>query len=437
MRKFSSLFSNLCLIALLALPAVFTSCSDDDEVINAPKIVSLGMSNDTIVDKGTSFTISPKLNTAAAVAYSWTVNGKEVSTENSYKFEATTAGAYEVVFKANNEAGIDQGVININVRTYFGGFYVVNEGWFGHDPGSVNYYNGKTWSYRVFKENNPGKTLGGTTTDAKMLNNRIYFVSKDSPILIESDLNTFKQESVLETTSVGKANNFCAVNEKWGVLTTSNGAYKVSLNPLGLGALLPGTTTVAHKDIIKAGNYLFIIAPAGILVYNAADATFVKTINKADTGFAQSKDGSLWAARGNTLIKINPSNLATEEITLSDKVEVNYNTTYTPSCLCASSTENAIYFVKKDGWNSKDGYKYDIATKTMTKIVSAPTGYSFYGAGLAVNPKNGYVYATFTEDGWGEHYKNNKILVANPQTATLVETIDYSGQYWFPSIIKF
>lgn len=439
MRKLNFLFSKLCLVALLALPAVLTGCSDDDnEVIGSPKIVNVGISNDTIVAKGESVKIEPILNMTEPVTYSWSQNGTEVSTESSYTFTATAAGTYEIVFKASNPVGADQTQIRINVRSYQGGFYVVNEGWFGHDPGSVCYYNGKKWDERIFLANNPEKTLGATTADGIIAYNQMYFISKVSPFLVQIDLNSFKQQGIIEDIpSLGQANSFCTISEKWGVLTTTEGAYSVSLNPLGLGNKLSQADN-SCEDIIQAGNYVFILSQNDILVYNAKNMTFVKTLKaNVQTGFVQTKDGSLWAAGGNTMVRINITTLTTEDIQLPDGVKVNYNSmAYTPSCLSPSPADNAFYFVKADGWSSKEAYKYDIAGKTITKVVTAPAGYSFYGAGLAVNPHTGNVYATFTEDGWGDHYKNNKIIVTDEKKGTS-ETIDYSGTFWFPSVLVF
>lgn len=438
MKKLDLLFSKICLATLLSLPIVFTSCSNDDEPVNAPKIANPGIATDTVVAKGSSFAIEPQLSNPSPAFYSWTMNGAEVSKEKNYTFSAATPGAYNLTFSASNEAGTDQTAYTINVRSYFGGFYVVNEGWFGHETGSVCYYGNKKWSNRLFQENNPGKTLGTTTTNGVISDNNIYFVSKDSPLLVETNLNDFKQKSAIEgATATGQGRNFCVINAQTGILTTAKGAYTVSLNPLGLGQQL-SQANAECKDITKAGKYIFIISKNSILVYNASNTTFVKVLKqKATTGFAQSKDGSLWAANGNTLIRINTTDLTTENVSLPDGVEVYYNSTYTPSCLRASTTANTLYFTKSDGQNSKNGYRYDIDTKTLTKIVSAPEGYSFYGSCLSVNPANGYVYATFIEDGWGDHSKNCKILVVDGSSTTTIETIDYSGEFWFPSVIVF
>ena len=163
-----------------------------------------------------------------------------------------------------------------------------------------------------------------------------------------------------------------------------------------------------------SGDYLFIIVDNTIKVYKSNDLSYIKDLEAANTGFARAKDGSLWAANETQLAKINIKDLTSETIDLPEGYAVNYNSfAYTPSCLCASISENALYFVKKDGWNSKDAYKYDITSGDLKKIMTAP------------------------ENGYGDHYKNNKIVIADGINETPLEIIDYSGYFWFPSKIVF
>ena len=53
-----------------------------------------------------------------------------------------------------------------------------------------------------------------------------------------------------------------------------------------------------------------------------------------------------------------------------------------------------------------------------------------------VHPKNGYVYATLIK-GYGQDALSNTIIIVNGETKETVETIDYSGSFWFPSQIVF
>ena len=173
-------------------------------------------------------------------------------------------------------------------------------------------------------------------------------------------------------------------------------------------------------------------------------------VNKIEDGLDQNaqgqnfcKDGTLWGANGNKLIKINVETLDYEEVELPNGLSVFYNQwAYTPTGLCASITENALYLVQmfEEGYSvyGKNIYKYNVETKNATLFFSAPAAdKSVYGAGVQVDPRNGDVYIIYTEDGWSTHYLNTNIYIANGVTGTQKEVIDYTGTYWFPSTIAF
>lgn len=135
-----------------------------------------------------------------------------------------------------------------------------------------------------------------------------------------------------------------------GILTTSNGAFKVNLKQLTLGEKLSGLDAVSsdNEDIYKTDKYIFISSKNTIKVYNTNDLSFKQDIAyQIKTGFAQTKDGTLWGANGNKLIKINVETLDYEEVELPNGLSVFYNQWgYTPTGLCASITENALYLVQ-------------------------------------------------------------------------------------------
>lgn len=317
-------------------------------------------------------------------------------------------------------------------------FYVVNE---GQGNGSICFYdNDGIWHNNIYQENNPGEKLGVTSTTAVFYNGKVYIVSKDNPCLVEADAATFKKTSSITKAVIddNQAYNFAVINNTTGLIATGRGAYKTAINPL------PAEGTKADKiidgfcrDIYVSGDYLFVIVDNTVKAYKSNDFSYIKDLGTANTGFAKAKDGSLWAANENQLVKINIKDLTFEIIDLPEGYTVNYNSAaYTPTCLCASISENALYFVQKDGWTPKKAYKYDIDNNLVTELVSDPNGYMFYGAGLTVNPKNGYVYATLIK-GYGQDALSNTIIIVNGETKETVETIDYSGSFWFPSQIVF
>lgn len=440
MNRMKFLFSQLCLLALLALPLVATSCSDDEDL--KVEIADLGVDDGTTIVTGQSIEFVAHMNNIQReVKYAWLINGEEVATKDSYTFKSDETGVYKVQLIVNDNNEVIEKSINITVIEPT--FYVINE---GQERGSINRYAKKNWQYDIVDG------LGQTTTVGIIHNEYMYLVSKFSPFLVKMKLSdnsivgsiTEGDDNILGAN--GQGNNFCVVNDETGVLTTSNGAFKVNLSQMTLGDKLTGMddARMDKEDIYKAGNYLFITSMNTIKVYNASDLTFKKDItHNATTGFARTIDGTLWAANGNKLIRIDTTTLSSEEVELPNDQKVFYNSfAYTPTGLSASTTENVLYFAEEvvDGWtiNGKDIYKYNTETNTVSRFFAAPDSKkSVYGAGIQVDPRNGDVYIIYTEDEWGEHYLNTNIYVADGVTGNQKDIIDYTGTYWFPSTITF
>ena len=432
------LISQLYLLALFALPFVSTSCSDDDDNSTKIEITSLGVEDGTTIVTGQIIQLEAQLsNPQGEVHYSWSTAGKEVSTQNTYTFQSDVTGTHTITLTvtANNEAQEK----SINIIVVKPPFYVINE---GQGKGSVNRYKQEQWQYNIVEG------LGVTSTVGIINSGYMYIVSKQSPFLVKMNLENNqivnKIEDGLDQNAQGQ--NFCIVNNETGILTTSNGAFKVNLKQLTLGEKLSGLYSVSsdNEDIYKTDKYIFISSKNTIKVYNTNDLSFKQDIAyQIKTGFAQTKDGTLWAANGNKLIKINVETLDYEEVELPNGLSVYYNQwAYTPTGLCASITENALYLVQifEEGSSvyGKNIYKYNVETKNATLFFSAPAAdKSVYGAGVQVDPRNGDVYTIYKEDGWSTHSLNTNIYIANGVTGTQKEVIDYTGTYWFPSTIAF
>ena len=432
------LISQLYLLALFALPFVSTSCSDDDDNSTKVEISSLGVEDGTTIVTGQIIQLEAQLsNPQGEVHYSWSTAGKEVSTQSTYTFQSDVTGTHTITLTvtANNEAQEK----SINIIVVKPPFYVINE---GQGKGSVNRYKQEQWQYNIVEG------LGVTSTVGIINNGYMYIVSKKSPFLVKMNLENNqivnKIEDGLDQNAQGQ--NFCIVNNETGILTTSNGAFKVNLKQLTLGEKLSGLDAVSsdNEDIYKTDKYIFISSKNTIKVYNTNDLSFKQDIAYLiKTGFAQTKDDTLWGANGNKLIKINVETLDYEEVELPNGLSVFYNQwAYTPTGLCASITENALYLVQmfEEGYSvyGKNIYKYNVETKNATLFFSAPAAdKSVYGAGVHCDPRNGDEDIIYTEDGWSTHYLNTNIYIANGVTGTQKEVIDYTGTYWFPSTIAF
>src|SRR5690606_14754000 len=112
--------------------------------------------------------------------YNWTVNGESIGTDSVFSFKGTERGTYNVTFKAVNSGGETSVNYQIHVfGKYENGFFIVNEGWFGHGTGNVNFfrYNTHTLEDSIFTKENPDKNLeplSSTLEFGSIYNDRFY-----------------------------------------------------------------------------------------------------------------------------------------------------------------------------------------------------------------------------------------------------------------------
>ncbi len=436
------------LLILLSLTLFTTSCEKDDN-FTAPKVANLGISADTTITLGSSLTLTPTQHSQVGTTFQWKVNNNVVSTEPNFLFKPEAEGVYVLAFEATNAAGVATKEATITVKKYYRGIIIVNEGWFGHENGSINYFNlqTNTQHLNVFKQNNPEIDLGTTTQYGTIERGNIYLISKMGQSIVVADAHSmkYKRSLTLDNNISGRA--FTTINDQYGVLTTSNGAFKLSLNPLSIVASLPGLEDVSNSKkqcgaVYSNDKYIYVISQAkGALIYNATNMELVKTIEGIEVGFAQTSDGNIWAAKKqSTLVKIDPTTLATTEYSLSASVKI-YNSwgAWNAGSLCAAHTENALYFTKAGMWGGgNEVYKYIPGKESSLEKVFAKgkEDDAFYGASIRIDPATDNIVATYTKSGWGDSFSDNRLVIFSGKTGAEIKRITYE-HYWFPSTILF
>lgn len=430
-------FKSLGYAALLSLPMLVTSCDENAEY-QSP-VINWNLPSDTILAQNDQLTMNPVILSEDPEAVClWSVDGEQVSTDKNYVFNATETGSHLIALTVTDKGGVSQKQIKVEVRKYYGGFYMINEGWYGPHNASFNYFkNGSALfaTYDNFTAAHSDITLGATGVVGSLQGKDFYILSKKEPYLTKLDAISMKQTATLnlsERASFNSASNMCFMNDGNMILTTDGGAYKVD------PATMTVTDTITTKkatDVVLKGDYLYMLVNDSINIYKSMDFSSVVTnAAKATTGFAVT-DNTVWAANGSDLLKIEGENVST--VTLPDGYGVYYDRfAYHPTSLQASKDGKSLLFVKNDGWSNKVAACYHIAENKVTDFLKSNDEFVFYGAGIQVNPKSGDVYLIYTEDGWGEHYMNNRIIVTNAEGQPK-DTLNYSGEYWFPSSIVF
>ncbi len=425
--------------AALAMPVVFTSCTEDtSDATPMPKIITMGVDAENIIQLNDTLKITPQLNTTEGVTYLWTLDGDSVAASSSYAFIAKALGNYKLNFTVANIAGLATQTIEIQVRKATGGFYVINEGSYPA-PASFNYYQDTSWIFNSFDEFSAqiDYTFGVTGTTAAMDNESMYLVTKEAPVLSKVSLQDWKAEAVIDSRDLisgGQGQSVCLIPNNKAVLTTTRGAYIVDLMQRAIVDTLTNKNTT---DAFVNGDYMYLLVSDSVNVYKTADLSLInKAVAAAKTGFTLTESGDVWAADDSTLVRFEASNpTEAEVIALPSGYTVYYNQwAYTPTGLQAAKGKNVLYFGTVNGWYANAVCAYDIDNKTVSTIYTLEGANDLlYGSGIHVNPQTGNLYLVSTPD-----YRSFVIDIVTPE-GEKQKRIVYGNEttLWYPSTIIF
>ncbi|SEW02718.1 DUF5074 domain-containing protein [Chitinophaga arvensicola] len=441
MRSISRKFQLSFIVAVFAI-AGLASCSKDNQAeIVVPQIVNPGLKNgqDTIYI-GDTRVLSPQLAEVKNPEFLWLVNGVKVSTDSTYTFTAKERGDYTISYKIISGNSLATYYYRIKVLGKFeNGFFLVNEGWFNHEPGDVNFYrNGEDSVYQyVFKRTNPGQTLGKTTQFGAIYNNKMYLVSKEGAFVV-ADAGTLKETGrINQLPATGNA--FCAVNTNTGLVSTTDGVYPVNLQTLALGSKIAGVTGEVGGMIAAEGYVLVMSQSQGIVALNKTDFSVAKVLGLADVGFTRTTDGTVWAARDNMLFAINANTLKIDTVSMPFAVYGTWGY-WNAGKLTASTSENAVFIGKTNSWGEegREVYKYAVgnAASLQTPFATIPAGREMYAAGVRYNPNNNTIVVTDVKSGYGDNYKDNALYIYDAGNGSLKKTVNFTG-FFFPAMPLF
>lgn len=339
------------------------------------------------------------------------------------------------------------------------GYFIVNEDWFGHSNGSVNFIsNAGVPTYRAYQKANEAETFGVTTTYGTIHGDQAYFVSKQGNRLVAADRYSLKKEAVL-TEIGGDGRAFVGVTSNKGYVSTSNGVSVIDLNGLKLTKTIEGLKG-EFGNMVHSGKYVFATSTGGNVVVIDAETDAKHTeLNFKATDVVKDGAGNVWFG-GAKLIKVNPETL---EIVLEQEIDgatFRSNRWAWTTCSLQTNREGTILY-----WASgKSVVSYDIASATLNKNLYTLSGsdlakydktaaanqqYEFYGAGLGVNPANNELLLLVKRNGFGDSLAYNWVVNLNnngsvKKVITLLDDnsgvpseVKDGGYYWCPSCFMF
>lgn len=333
------------------------------------------------------------------------------------------------------------------------GFWVVNEDWFGHDDGSVNYFKQNsatsyTPSYRVYRSANDGEKLGVTTQFGAVWGDNIYMMSKQGNRLVVADAKTMKKKAVL-TELGGDGRGFVGVSETKAYAGHSKGIAVFDLTSFQIAKQIDGVSGEIGMMCCASGH-VFAVSSKHLFIINAQTDELEKTFDGEYYTLTRSKDGSVWVAGKDGLTCYNPVTLESETIAYPSGASI-YGTWYawTAGGFCASTQENVLYWTTgASSWTIDKVYKYDIDAKSGSIIYEAGMSdkkqqLQIYSAGLRVDPLTDELVLTlaygYTNNNWIYKLDNTGAEIThfevNGGTADSEDV--NSGYYWFPALPVF
>lgn len=339
----------------------------------------------------------------------------------------------------------------VGTTNFTNGFFMVNEGWFGHGNGSVNFIdNNGQINYRAYSGVNNNHAFGATTSHGTIYGDKFYFVSKQAADggdtqytpggrLVVANAKTLQKIATFNTIGTADGRSFLGVNEHKGYIGTSKGIYLFDIDNLQIGGLINGTGTAQIGNMIRTSKYVFAVnQTAGIQIIDPNTDAIINTIAGSFHSIAQAKDGSIWAIQSQKLANIDPATFAVQYYNIPTSTYSGSWGAWNAGSFTASNTENTLYWMKAGNQIAKFDVTGKVFNETFITLPGQTGTYKQipYGAALRVNPANGNLVANTTESGFGAHFQKNWIHTFNA-SGTLIDTKVLNDYYWFPSVAVF
>ncbi len=339
----------------------------------------------------------------------------------------------------------------VNSTDFTKGFFIVNEDWFGHGNGSVNFIdNNGQINYRAYSNVNNNQAFGATTSHGTIYGDKFYFVSKQAADggdtqytpggrLVIANAKTLQKIAAFDKIGNADGRSFLGVDEHKGYIGTSKGIYLFDIDNLQIGSVINGTGTAQVGNMIRTSKHVFAVTQAsGIYVIDPNTNTIINTIAGSFHSIVQAKDGSIWAIQNQKLANIDPATFTVQYYNIPASTYSGSWGAWNAGSFTASNTENTLYWMKSGNQIARFDVTGKVFNETFITLPGQNGTYKQipYGAALRVNPATGNLIANTTESGYGAHFQKNWIHTFNA-SGTLIDTKVLNDYYWFPSVAVF
>ena len=338
---------------------------------------------------------------------------------------------------------------------FAGGIFLLNEGAYGSDFGSLNYLESDfgTLHYRVFSQANAGVVPGVTTQYGDIYGDRMFLLGKQASysnpasLLTVADAHTIRIEEQTALTGLA-ARALCPVSDSRLYIGTADGIYVYDTAAHRLGECIAGTATGSGLyrgqtgDMLRVGRYVFAaVQGVGVRVIDTADDTLVTTVGLPEvSGVFITGAERLFASTdkaGEPFAEIDPETFAVTAVTTTAAPVASQWASWRALPLTTAISGNRIFYVAAPQTGAIASYDFDSDTYTAGYIsLPAVDGIPMvtYGTSVSTEPQTGYVVVTAT--GGAGNYDRNAIFFADPSDGRVITpmTVAVDRGYLFPAM---
>lgn len=375
--------------------------------------------------------------------------------------------------------------------SFTNGIIFVNEDFYGHNQGSLNFYNYDygEMEYNVDAVVNPESQLGVTTQFGQLFGGKLFLVSKQANYNESTDITTGSRLAVMDavtlkqqgslmrfddsTGNVSDGRSYCAVNNDKGYVATSGGIFVLDVPSMTITGMIEGTQSGSAQgtqyngqcgDMVRFGQYVFAVQQGvGLHVIDPVADQVVTTIPFPSivTVFVTA-GGNLYVANNSREIYDYSTGPFEADFTCIDPVTFEVRNVYQlgdtygalsswgawkARMLCVDPVAEKVYYYHSEYQNYISCYDFD--TQRFTDhLIDLPEAVEInwdgtrnhqglYASALSFDPHTGDLVVQTTEAAPMYAYQilnHNWVLFYDANTLELKKQLRLQDAYWFPAM---
>ena len=341
---------------------------------------------------------------------------------------------------------------------YENGYFIINEGQYGSEPGLLNFYSNETGEVttRVYQEAS-SNTLGMTAEFGALGDGKLFITSKqnfgEGGRLVVANARTL--ETLFNAAQIdGDADTRgVTVDEQGGkfYVGTNLGVYVYDLNNYEQIGLVEGSHSEGASpyspgmgDMVLKNGMLYVAAPDNIMVIDTQTDQVVKNIELSNVTTVFEANNQLYAAVNSCTWGTPTANDTEQFVVINDDntlgriynvpmASPNFWFTPKPCKPVAVRDENAVIYCGGEGLKYLSKYNFDTETYTE-KFITFDGRQQMYGHVVyADSTSNDVAVCTFQSYSSLNYWFN----IYDGITGETKVSVKMPGHYWFPAqIIK-